>query len=130
MFVNVGSDNTITINGGTFVATRVTSDLGIFYINGGTFTFPIGAPTGYFMSDADHIVFGSNVVYRDLGGENDDITEVTENVTYSGTFVNTTATAIKNISAPAAQKAIKTIENGRIVIFRDGDKWDLSGRKL
>lgn len=131
MFVNIGSDNTVIINGGTFVATRVTSNVGMFYINGGTFTFPIGAPTGYFMSDADNIVFGDNIVYRDLGGENEDISEVTEFIMYSGKFVEAgTETGVGSINADKAQKAIKTIENGRIVVFRDGDKWDLSGRKL
>lgn len=73
MFVNVGSDNTITINGGTFVATRVTSDIGIFYINGGTFLLPEGGGKGSTMSEYDNVVFGENVVYRDLSGEHDDI---------------------------------------------------------
>ncbi len=39
-------------------------------------------------------------------------------------------TAVKNINADKAQKAIKTIENGKIIIIRDGEKYDLAGRKL
>ncbi|MCQ2228065.1 MAG: hypothetical protein MJZ01_09195 [Bacteroidales bacterium] len=43
---------------------------------------------------------------------------------------NSTPTAIEGIDAPAAQKAVKTIENGKIVIIKNGEKYDLAGRKL
>lgn len=39
-------------------------------------------------------------------------------------------TAIETINADKAQKAIKTIENGRVVIIRGDKKYDLSGREL
>ncbi|MCQ2227750.1 MAG: hypothetical protein MJZ01_07580 [Bacteroidales bacterium] len=39
-------------------------------------------------------------------------------------------TAVKNINADKREKAIKTIEDGKVVIIRDGEKYDLAGRKL
>ncbi|MCQ2205132.1 MAG: hypothetical protein MJZ15_11920 [Bacteroidales bacterium] len=39
-------------------------------------------------------------------------------------------TAIEGVDAPAAQKAVKTIENGKVVIIRGDKKYDLSGREL
>ncbi|MCQ2215522.1 MAG: hypothetical protein MJZ31_06335 [Bacteroidales bacterium] len=41
-----------------------------------------------------------------------------------------TETAIERVNADKAQKAIKTIENGRVVIIRGDKKYDLSGREL
>lgn len=52
---------------------NITSNPGIFYINGGTFILAEGGAIGYTMSEYDNIVFGEDVVYRDLSGENDDI---------------------------------------------------------
>lgn len=40
-----------------------------------------------------------------------------------------TPTAIKDINA-GSEKAVKTIENGKVVIIRDGVKYDLSGRAV
>ncbi|MCQ2227752.1 MAG: hypothetical protein MJZ01_07590 [Bacteroidales bacterium] len=45
-------------------------------------------------------------------------------------MVESTPTAIESINADKAQKVIKTIENGKVVIIRNGEKFDLSGRKL
>lgn len=39
-------------------------------------------------------------------------------------------TGIESINAEMAQKAIKTIENGRVVIIRNGERYDIAGRKL
>lgn len=39
-------------------------------------------------------------------------------------------TAVKNINADKREKAIKTIEDGKVVIIRDGVKYDITGRKL
>lgn len=52
---------------------NITSNPGIFYINGGTFILAEGSTIGYTMKEYDNIVFGENVVYRDLSGEHDDI---------------------------------------------------------
>ncbi len=43
---------------------------------------------------------------------------------------DTTPTAIESVNTDKAGKAIKTIENGRVVIIRDNKKFDLSGREL
>ena len=45
-------------------------------------------------------------------------------------IVEKTPTAVKNINADKREKAIKTIEDGKVVIIRDGEKYDLAGRKL
>lgn len=82
------------------------------------------------MSEFVHIVFGEGVVYRDLSGENDDITEVTENVTYSGTFVNVGTATSTHVTKKQQKKVVKTVENGKVVIIIGDEKWDLSGRKL
>lgn len=49
-----------------------------------------------------------------------------------GTYVKkaSTPTAIDTIDANKAQKTIKTIENGRVVIIKNGEKFDLNGRKM
>ncbi|MCQ2227208.1 MAG: leucine-rich repeat domain-containing protein [Bacteroidales bacterium] len=41
-----------------------------------------------------------------------------------------TPTAVDDIDAAGNQKTIKTVENGRVVIIRDGKKYDLAGRVL
>ncbi|MCQ2227714.1 MAG: leucine-rich repeat domain-containing protein [Bacteroidales bacterium] len=41
-----------------------------------------------------------------------------------------TPTAVDAIDAVGTKKAIKTVENGRVVIIRDGKKYDLAGRVL
>lgn len=41
-----------------------------------------------------------------------------------------TQTAIEHINADKAQKSIKTIENGKVVIIRGDKKYDLSGREM
>ena len=57
------------------------------------------------------------------------ITQFYDDVTITIQTVST-PTAIEGIDAPAAQKAVKTIENGKIVIIKNGEKFDLSGRKV
>lgn len=44
--------------------------------------------------------------------------------------VKKNSTAIETINTYKGQKTIKTSENGRVVIIRDGMKYDLSGRRL
>lgn len=44
--------------------------------------------------------------------------------------IETTPTAIGNVNASSSKKAVKTIENGKMVIIRDGVKHDITGRKL
>lgn len=46
---------------------------------------------------------------------------------YEITWTVGAATAINTINAPAKANIIKTIENGKVVIIRDGVKYDLSG---
>lgn len=46
------------------------------------------------------------------------------------TFENNTQTGIEAIEVEKAVKAVKTIENGRVVIIRGEKKYDLSGREL
>lgn len=46
------------------------------------------------------------------------------------TFENNTQTGIEAIEVEKIQKAVKTIENGRVVIIRGEKKYDLSGREL
>lgn len=41
-----------------------------------------------------------------------------------------TPTGITNVESGHSHKAIKTIENGRVVIIRDGVRYDITGRKL
>ncbi len=41
-----------------------------------------------------------------------------------------TPTAVEGINADGSKKVIKTVENGRVVIIRDGKKYDLAGRVL
>ena len=43
---------------------------------------------------------------------------------------DTTPTAIESINADNAQKVIKTIENGKVVIIRNGVRYDITGRRL
>lgn len=41
-----------------------------------------------------------------------------------------TATSIESINSDHSHTVVKTIENGRVVIIRDGEKYDIAGRKL
>lgn len=41
-----------------------------------------------------------------------------------------TPTAIESVNAEKGSKVVKTIENGRVVIIRDGKKFDILGREL
>ncbi|MCQ2204227.1 MAG: leucine-rich repeat domain-containing protein [Bacteroidales bacterium] len=45
-------------------------------------------------------------------------------------FAIPTPTAVESIDAEKSQKVIKTIEDGKIVIIRDGVKYDVSGKKI
>ncbi|MCQ2214899.1 MAG: hypothetical protein MJZ31_03150, partial [Bacteroidales bacterium] len=54
----------------------------------------------------------------------------TDTVTDEGSRIVETPTGITNVESGHSHKAVKVIENGRIVIIRDGVKYDLAGRKL
>ncbi len=45
-------------------------------------------------------------------------------------MVEKTPTAVESINTDNASKVTKTIENGRVVIIRDGVRYDITGRKL
>lgn len=47
---------------------------------------------------------------------------------YSYTIPN--STSIERVDVIKRDKAIKTIENGKVVIIRDGKKYNLSGMRL
>ena len=51
-------------------------------------------------------------------------------LTFECDYTSTTPTAVDTVNAEKSGKTIKTIENGRVVIIRDGKKYDLSGREL
>lgn len=42
-------------------------------------------------------------------------------------YVDADSTPIKNINADSSSKSIKTIENGKVIIIRDGVKYNLAG---
>ncbi len=52
------------------------------------------------------------------------------NVTLSGEFEESTPTAIDAVNTEKTGKAVKTIENGKVVIIRNGKKYDITGREL
>lgn len=54
----------------------------------------------------------------------------TDTVIDEGSRIVETPTGITNVESGHSHKAIKTIENGRVVIIRDGVRYDLAGRKL
>ena len=86
-------------------------------------------------SDANYVFTVSN------GDGSDELTFVVEDnqitkIEISGSSVvflpkeqPSTPTAIKDINA-GSEKAVKTIENGKVVIIKNGKKFDLSGREL
>lgn len=53
----------------------------------------------------------------------------TETIPIRGT-VDPTPTEVESINADNAQKVVKTIENGKVVIIRGDKKYDISGREL
>ena len=54
----------------------------------------------------------------------------TDTVTDEGSRIVETPTGITNVESGHSHKAIKTIENGRVVIIRNGVRYDITGRKL
>lgn len=100
-------DGVATLYGGKF------KSLNIIY--GGT----INIATGY--------VYKTAIASTDLRGEVDNSFQTG----YYGEVVedNQTPTAISGTSA-GYKRTVKTIENGQVVIIRDGNKYDVMGRKL
>lgn len=79
---------------------------------------------------------GANYAYY-LYFDSGDVDPVSRSSRYYGFPVrpvydgpDTTPTAIESINTDKAQKAVKTIENGKVVIIRGDKKYDLSGREL
>ncbi len=54
----------------------------------------------------------------------------TDTVIDEGSRIIETPTGITNVESGHSHKAVKVIENGRVVIIRDGVRYDLAGRKM
>ena len=54
----------------------------------------------------------------------------TDTVIDEGSRIVETPTGITNVESGHSHKAVKTIENGGVVIIRDGVKYDITGRRL
>lgn len=75
------------------------------------------------MDPSDCVAEGYEVI------DNDD-EETKDEYPYKVVEKSLIPTAIENINAEKSQKAIKTIENDKIVIIRGDKKFDLSGIEL
>lgn len=64
--------------------------------------------------------------------DNTIVDELTDNITMNCSVIDKSslATSIDAIEADKAQKSLKTIENGKVMIIREDKKYDLSGRVL
>ncbi|MCQ2214596.1 MAG: hypothetical protein MJZ31_01595 [Bacteroidales bacterium] len=132
----VGSGGPLVINEGTYIGVldacfvQAPNEL---IINGGKFKAPylyyrdLGKPIvfgGIFSMDPSDCVAEGYVVV-----DNDDEATKAE-YPYKVVEKSLVPTAIERINADKAQKAVKTIENGKVVIIRGDKKYDLSGREL
>lgn len=121
--------NSVTVNEATF-----TANIGLFVegssvtLNGGVFDGQANAIALKSWNNVPEIIFGEGKVFKTA--DNTILDAITEDVAGSGRVVDANATSIDRINADKAGKAIKTVENGKVVIIRDGDKYDLAGRKL
>ncbi|MCQ2214356.1 MAG: hypothetical protein MJZ31_00370 [Bacteroidales bacterium] len=124
------ASTSITINGGTFVGktaiylddeSSVTLDAG---------KFDVVEKTLDYASENATITLGEGKALK--LADNTILTKITGNVEQSSEVIDapSTPTAIESINADKAQKAVKTIENGKVVIIRGDKKYDLSGRVL
>lgn len=112
----LSDDASLTINGGKFKAPYL-------YVEDETSAKPIVMGGFFSMDPSDCVAEGYEVV------TNDD-EETKAEYLYKVVKKSSTPTAIEGVNADKAQKAIKTIENGRIVIIRGDKKYGLSGREL
>lgn len=109
----VESEHELTINGGKFNAPA------LYVIEEGHTTKPIVKGGLFSMDPSDCVAEGYEVV------ANDD-----EVYKFKVVAKSVTPTAIESVSANKAHKTLKTIENGRVVIIRDGERYDIAGSKL
>ncbi len=134
----MASLGTITVNGGTYktvMAVCGVANGAELIINGGKFdaealyyTSPIHfkpiVKGGIFSMDpSDCVAEGYAAVAND-----DEATKA--EYPYKVVEKSLLPTAIESIEADKAQKAVKTIEDGKVVIIRGEKKYDLSGREL
>lgn len=112
----VGNGHELIINGGEFKATA------LYYLHNG-FIRPIVYGGIFSMDPSDCVAEGYEVI------DNDD-EETKDEYPYKVVEKSLIPTAIENINADKSQKAIKTIENGKVVIIRGDKKFDLSGIEL
>ena len=136
--ITILSAGTLTVKGGTYKS--VLAACGVakgseLIIDGGQFdsealyiieegsTKPIVKGGIFSMDPTDCVAEGYEVV------ENDDEKTKAE-YHYKVVEKSLTPTAIDAVNAEKSGKALKTLENGRVVIIRDNKKYDLSGREL
>lgn len=139
---NIGEDGdaidcwgTVAINGGTYVVSEICYVNNELTINGGKFktsvlyfedddyTRPIIKGGLFSIDPSDCVAEGYEVV------DNDDEATMAE-YPYKVVEASSTPTAIESINADKSQKALKTLENGKVVIIRGEKKFDLTGREL
>ncbi len=119
------------LNGGTFTAGQRVISAGqdaTATLSGGTYT-----SDNYTIFAAGGQIFIKDGYVYHADGHEDREGDVTERFTYNGSVVekSSLSTPIVSITEDVKpSKAIKTLENGHIVIIRDGIKFDLSGRRL
>lgn len=118
------------LNGGTFTAgQRVISAAqdATATLGGGTYT-----SDNYTIFAAGGQIFVKDGFVYHADGHEDREGDVTERFTYNGSVVakSSLPTAIESVTKDETLKVVKTIEHGKIVIIRDGVKYDISGRKL
>lgn len=115
----------LIINGGSFYGSYyVYGGRGRVILNGGHFK------KGSYSTLHEDAILGEGKALKLKDGTI--ITEITETITQDCEVIDapSTPTAIESINADKAQKCLKTIENGRVVVIRGDKKYDLSGRKL
>lgn len=124
------ASTSITINGGTFVGKTAIylDDESSVTLNAGK--FDVVEKTLDYASENATITLGEGKALK--LADNTILTKITGNVEQSSEVIDapSTPTAIESVNADKAQKCLKTIENGRVVVIRGDKKYDLSGRKL
>ncbi|MCQ2227875.1 MAG: hypothetical protein MJZ01_08215 [Bacteroidales bacterium] len=121
--VNEGAE--LIINGGSFY--------GSYYVNGGEGRVILNGghfKEGSYGALSEYAILGEGKALKLKDGTI--ITEITETITQDCEVIDapSTPTAIESVNAEKSGKAIKTIENGKVVIIRGDKKYDLSGREL
>ncbi len=121
LLINENENCDMTINGGTFVGEVITSSTGSYSFYGGTFILPDNSTDGYAIYPGEDTTIGEGIVYRDLSGLHDDISEITETITYSGQFVPANSPSgnapIIEITAGGDTRQFNNLSDYRTVIF-------------